>query len=273
MINISIVLYRSDFNQVNNLIDSLITNPTIKNIYLIDNSESETSGYERDQVHYTFVGKNIGYGAGHNIAIRKSIKNNVDYHLVINYDLTFNPIVITRLIEKMEADHEIGMIMPQILNEDHTIQLSPKLLPTPFYVLISAFKPLRKVFRTMYDNYTMKHNLNMTWNLPIITGCFSLFRVKALSEIGLYDDRFFMYFEDDDISKRIHQKYKTIYFPEVTVKHSHRRQASTSVRLFFIFAASAIKYFNKHGWFFDKERSRINKNIIELAKQRKEQLN
>jgi GT2 family glycosyltransferase len=272
MINISIVLYNAPYNQVKALIDSLTINANLNKIYLIDNSEFETDGYQSQQVQYIFVGKNIGFGAGHNIAIRESIRDHVEYHLVINYDLKISAQVIDRLLAKMDEDGTIGIIMPKVVNENHEVQLSPKLIPTPFYVLISAFRPLRKLFKADHENYTMKHYLNMTLNLPIITGCFSLFRVKVLSEVGMYDDRFFMYFEDDDISKRIHQKYQTIYFPEVTIVHSHQRGATKSMKLFFIFALSAIRYFNKHGWFFDKSRSQINSAILKTAKDRKSAL-
>ena len=51
----------------------------------------------------------------------------------------------------------------------------------------------------------------------MISGCFTLFSVEKLKEIGLYDDHYFMYFEDWDISRRMHLKYKTVYFPEVSV--------------------------------------------------------
>lgn len=272
MINISIVLYNAPYNQVITLIDSLTINANLNKIYLIDNSEMETDGYQSQQVKYIFVGKNIGFGAGHNIAMRESIKDKVEYHLVINYDLKIGAHILDRLIAKMEEDETIGIIMPKVLNENHEVQLSPKLIPTPFYVLISAFRPLRILFRSKHEDYTMKHYLNMTWNLPIITGCFSLFRVKVLSEVGMYDDRFFMYFEDDDISNRIHQKYQTIYLPEVTIVHSHQRGATKSIKLFFIFAISAIRYFNKHGWIFDKDRNRINSAILKTAKERKSSL-
>jgi GT2 family glycosyltransferase len=266
MINISIVLYHAPYIQVQLLIDSLIVNPNLNKIYLIDNSETEATDYKGNHIRYIFVGKNIGFGAGHNIAMRESLKDQVGYHLVINYDLKIEAKILDQLISKMEEDKSIGIIMPKVLNEDHTVQLSPKLLPTPFYVLFSAFKPFRKLFRKVHENYTMKNYLNSTWNLPIITGCFSLFRVSVLSEIGLYDERFFMYFEDDDISRRIHCRYKTVYFPEVTIEHAHQRGAAKNLKLFVIFGTSAIRYFNKYGWIFDWERYRINRTILKIAK-------
>jgi GT2 family glycosyltransferase len=262
MINISIVLYHAPYIQVQLLIDSLTVNPHLNKIYLIDNSETETTDYKGDHIHYIFVGKNIGFGAGHNLVMRESLKDQITYYLVINYDLKIGENIINWLIQKMEEDKSIGIIMPKALGKNYTVQLSGKFLPNPFYVLFSVFKSFRKI----HEDYSMKNYLDMTWNQPIITGCFNLFRVSALSEISLYDDRVFMYFEDDDPSKRIHRKYKTVYFPERTIEHSHQKGASSIFKLFIILETFTIRYFNKYGWIFDQKKCRINKNIFLIAK-------
>lgn len=266
MLNISIVLYNSPYIQVQSLLDSLNLFYQINKIYLIDNSDIKTNSFVGQNIEYIFVGKNIGFGAGHNIALTKSINDKVDYHIVMNYDLKIGEKVINTLISEMDNDKSIGIIMPKVLNDDHSVQLSPKLIPTPLYVLFSAFKPFRILFRSKYEEYTLKNYLVTKLNVPIISGCFGLFRVKVLSEVGLYDDRFFMYFEDDDISRRIHLRYKTIYQPNVFIEHSHHRGATKSLKLFFIFSLSAIKYFNKHGWNFDKTRKQVNKDILESVR-------
>jgi GT2 family glycosyltransferase len=87
--------------------------------------------------------------------------------------------------------------------------------------------------------------------------------MSAVKEVGVYDDRFFMYFEDWDISRRMHLKYKTIYFPKVSIVHGYESGANKDQRLFKIFVKSAIHYFNKWGWFFDSERNKINKKTLQ----------
>ena len=82
--------------------------------------------------------------------------------------------------------------------------------------------------------------------------------MEAIQEVGMYDDKFFMYFEDWDLSRRMHKKYKTIYFPQVSVYHGYKSGANKSGKLFKIFIKSAITYFNKWGWFFDSERNKVN---------------
>ena len=93
-----------------------------------------------------------------------------------------------------------------------------------------------------------------------------MFRVKALKEIGLYDDRFFMYFEDWDISRRMNQKYKTIYFPKVAIYHGYESGANKNLRLFKIFVESAIRYFNKWGWVMDSDRNKVNRKTLRQFK-------
>ncbi|MCY1560600.1 hypothetical protein D9M68_977500 [compost metagenome] len=106
----------------------------------------------------------------------------------------------------------------------------------------------------------------MIYNAPILSGCFTLLNLEAIKKVGGYDDNFFMYFEDWDLSRRIHQHYKTLYFPLVSVYHGYESGANKSSRLFKIFVNSAITYFSKWGWFFDSERKKINKKALEQFK-------
>jgi hypothetical protein len=82
----------------------------------------------------------------------------------------------------------------------------------------------------------------------------------------MYDDAYFMYFEDWDLSRRIHSRYKTIYFPKVSVYHGYESGANKSSKLFKIFVNSAITYFNKWGWLFDSEREKINNDALSQFK-------
>lgn len=261
-LNVSIVLYNSDFVQIADFVNILRTNSCINHIYLIDNSSIKNNAFEICDANYIFTGKNLGYGSGHNLAIHKSIINEVKYHLVLNSDISFDTSVLKELLKKMEENPDFGMIMPKILNLDGSLQFLPKLLPTPLNLLIRVIRPLSKIFYSINKEYTLENHLEKELNIPIISGCFSLIRVDALKYIGLYDEDFFMYFEDFDLSRRIHMKYKTIYFPAVNITHLHESGARKSFKLFLIFINSAITYFNKYGWVIDQERERINKKVL-----------
>lgn len=72
-----------------------------------------------------------------------------------------------------------------------------------------------------------------------------------------------MYMEDVDLTRRVHKYFKTIFLPDVTIVHSHRSGSYKSFRLLRIHIVSAIKYFNKWGWFFDRERREWNREVLE----------
>lgn len=262
ILNISIVLYNSNFEEIDNLVRLLNVNNYVNSIFLIDNSSIKNLLFENCNAQYIFNNENLGYGAGHNLAIKKSIQSGVLYHLVLNSDISFDNKVLPTLIKKMDDEHNWGMIMPKVLNIDGSVQFLPKLLPTPFNLVIRVTPILRKLFDLVNEKYTLRRFSDVEMNVPIISGCFSFFRVEALKEVGLYDESFFMYFEDFDISRKVHSKYKTIYYPEVSVIHAHERGAAKNFKLFKVFISSAIIYFNKYGWFFDKERKRINTKVL-----------
>ena len=265
-INVSIVLYNSDYNQIANLVNILSREKNIKNIYLIDNSEIKDLSYANLNAIYTFNGNNLGFGTGHNIAIKNSILENIEYHLVINSDILIYGNVIDSLIKYMDSNKGVGMIMPKIYNTDGTVQLLPKLLPTPLDLIIRINPGLGKIFSKRMKKYVLEEYQDQILNVPIISGCFSLFRTSVLNELGFYNEKYFMYFEDFDISRRIHKKYKTIYFPQVSITHFYERGASKSAKLFLFFLKSFCVYFTKYGWFIDEERQQFNLNVFNQIK-------
>jgi GT2 family glycosyltransferase len=98
--------------------------------------------------------------------------------------------------------------------------------------------------------------------VPYLSGFFMFLRIEALNYVGLFDERFFMYPEDIDLTRRIHKYYKTIFYPYTEIVHGYERGSYKSFKLFYIHIVNIIKYFNKWGWFFDKERKMVNKKIL-----------
>ena len=96
-------------------------------------------------------------------------------------------------------------------------------------------------------------------NVPYLSGCFMFLRKSVIEEVGVFDEGIFMYGEDTDLNRRIYQKYRTMYYPKVTIIHAFEKGSHKNFRLFWIHVKAAIYYLNKWGWFFDKERRDINK--------------
>ena len=73
---------------------------------------------------------------------------------------------------------------------------------------------------------------------------------------------FFMYPEDIDLTRRIHKKYRTVFYPKVSIVHHHEQSSYKNRKMLWVHIVNLIRYFNKWGWFFDRERRAMNKEIL-----------
>ena len=261
----SIVLYHTSIYDLEKVIRCFTDRNDIR-LFIIDNSSdnSRIQFCAARNIAYRSFTSNIGFGAAHNVAIKEAIDLGSCLHFVVNPDIYFNSEILDTLVNTMKSDSKIGMIMPQILNPDLTVQYLPKLLPSPASMLLRKMKWPQRIYRKSLNTYELRFVPNsVIYNAPILSGCFTLLNLSAIMDVGSYDESFFMYFEDWDLSRRVHKKYKTIYFPKVSVCHGYESGANKKLKLFKIFILSAINYFNRWGWFFDRERKQINKAALE----------
>lgn len=262
---VSIVIYKHKLEQLSSLLEVLNQTEQVAKVWIIDNSPQRSIEFERlSNVHYAFTGLNLGYGKGHNLAIRQSMEE-FQYHLVLNPDIQFETHALTELINYMNAQPNIALLMPRVLYPDGATQYLCKLLPTPFDLIVRRFIPkyLQATLKERLDSYELKHkSYSQTMEVPNLSGCFMLMRCDALKYTGLFDERFFMYLEDTDLCRRINAQFKTVYYPEVSIIHNYEKGSYKSLKLLFYHISSAIKYFNKYGWFFDSVRTTINKLAV-----------
>lgn len=232
-------------------------------LFIIDNSpgdELRSSIITNPQLEYIFTGQNLGYGKGHNIAL-KAVLNWSKYHLVLNPDILFEPEDLEKMIDFMESSTNIGLLMPKILYANGNLQYLCKLLPTPFDLIMRRFIPkiLHPVFQKRLEAYELKYkNFDEIMEIPNLSGCFMLLRCDALKTVGLFDEKFFMYLEDTDLSRRINSQYQTIYYPEVSIIHHYEKGSYKNYKLLLYHIRSAFYYFSKWGWLSDSSRNTIN---------------
>lgn len=187
---------------------------------------------------------------------------NADYHLVINSDVTFARGTISAIETFMNGRPDVGQLQPRMVFPDGREQLSVRLLPTPLDVFGRRFIP---GFRNSQRNarYTLASmRRDRAANVPYHQGSFMFLRNDTLRHTGLFDERFFMYPEDIDLTRRIHAVANTLYWPGVTVVHAHRAASYRSMRMAWIHAVNMVRYFNKWGWFRDRERRVVNAATI-----------
>ena len=264
----SIVLYNTKIDELKRVIDSYFAYTEEKQLFLVDNSPTDSLKeivkiYPNNDIYYIFNNENMGYGKAHNIAIKKSIEQGLSYHIILNPDIIIKKGSLEKLTEYMEQHPEVGNIMPKIIYPNGELQYLCKLLPSPIDLIFRRFIPIKKWKDAINERYELhSFGYDKIKNIPNLSGCFMFLRTEALKKVGLFDENIFMYLEDIDLNRRIHSKYKTIYYPDTIVIHEHQKESYKNRKLLKAHIQSAIYYFNKYGWLFDKERTAINKNVL-----------
>lgn len=216
------------------------------------------------QIKYLHNPSNPGYGAAHNIAITNSIKSGTKYHLVLNPDVYFEDGILEHIFNYMNSHSDVGLLMPKVLYPNGDIQYLAKLLPTPWDLFARRFIPIKSYLDKLNRRYSLTFfDYSSIVEIPFISGCFMFLRTDTLKQVGLFDENYFMYLEDADLSRRIGTVTKTVLYPHVHIYHEYERGAYKNFRLLWIFIRSTFTYFNKYGWFFDIHRKKINQQTLQ----------
>ena len=99
-------------------------------------------------------------------------------------------------------------------------------------------------------------------DVPTISGCFMLLRTDVFRRFGGFDERYFMYMEDVDLVRRIGASHRVVYDPRVWVVHGYGKGSYRNNKLLYYHIRSAVQYFFKWGWFFDRERTARNGSAV-----------
>lgn len=262
----SIVLYNNNKDDLNQAIDSFLNSDLVSTLFLIDNSPTDAlkALVSSPQVQYFHNPSNPGFGAAHNIAIKKAMEKGSKYHLVLNPDVYFDQGVLEKLNEYMDLHQDVGNVMPKVLYPNGSLQHLCKLLPTPYDWIGRRFNPFKKVVAKRNDLFELRFTkYDKIMEVPYLSGCFMFLRLSAIKEIGLFDERIFMYGEETDLCRRlIAGGFKTVFNPNVQIYHQFEKGSHKSWRLTKIGIMSAIYYFNKWGWLIDKQRKQINSSAL-----------
>lgn len=267
MITVSLVTFKTSRDELERCFNSL-RSPLIRQIYVVDNASSaDTEAFCKNYPEIIYIpNKNTGYGSGHNLAMRKAFELNEPYHLILNTDVYFDPAILETLTNYLNENPDVGQIQPRMTYPDGRLQMTVRMLPSPIDVFARRFLPDSMVVRRTNRYLLTDLDHTVIQNVPFHQGSFMLIRSDVLKEIGMFDERFFLYTEDIDLSRRIHALHKTIYYPFVSAVHEHRQGSYKNARLMMIHSFSMIKYFNKWGWFFDNQRKHWNRRLDNLIK-------
>ncbi len=266
-ITASIVIYRDSPSRIRGLLGLLHQETSIEHWVVVDNGSSDEI---RDAVQaiggiYLRPGKNLGYGRGHNLALKRLAGVDAPYHLILNPDIVFDEDDLGRLAEVMDSHPDVGLVMPKVLYPDGSNQYLCKLLPAPVDLVLRRFLPgpLKGFARRRTELYELRFlDSDAPAYVPSLSGCFMFARRSVLDAVGGFDERFFLYMEDVDLCRRMLNVSRLLYWPGVIVEHVHRMGSYRNRKLLFLHIRSAIQYFNKWGWIQDNARKFINRETL-----------
>ncbi len=213
-------------NYLKNCLESI--NKTSKNIQpeimVVDNDSTDNSleilSREFSDVKVIKNSKNYGFAKGANIGMRKA---QGEFILLLNPDTLLMECAVTSMLEYMENHPEIGILGPQLVNPDGSLQHSCRSFPgwsvyfSNRQSLLNRFFPSNK----WSNQYLLKQiDHQRIQEVDWIAGCGLFLRKKMLEEINYLDEDFFMYIEDVDLALRAQKKnWKVVYFPKARLIH------------------------------------------------------
>ena len=191
--------------------------------------------------------ENVGYGAGINLAYQQA---RGDLIFVTNPDVRVQPHALENARRFMNAHPEAGVLLPLLRYPDGTIQSSVRRFYT-WPVILYSRSPLRAVrfrprfwLRYLYDRIDRQRARSVDWGL----GAAMFLRRADFGDAPIFDERFFLYFEDVDLCQRIWQRGQRVcYVPRVECVHAHRRESRIPVtRAGWLHFQSMVRFVSKH---------------------------
>ena len=198
-------------------------------------------------VRFVRSAHNLGFARANNIAIRQS---RGEYVLLLNPDTIVGEDALKASVDFMDVHEDAGAVGVRMLGaQGRRAMESRRGLPTP---MVSFFKMLgfcnRWPHHRLFGKYYMGY---LPWDEPsqieVVSGAYCMLRRKALDEVGLLDEDFFMYGEDIDLSYRVLKGgYHNYYLPVDILHYKGESTQKSSFRYVHVFYEAMLIFFRKH---------------------------
>lgn len=225
-------------------------------ILIVDNhSQDDSIGVIRNtcskdtRVRIVESPRNGGYGTGNNYGIQYAQGESL---LVINPDNALEPDGLEKMVQALQDDDSIGIVAPLLVHQDGSVRDSTRVFPTPWDVLVKRTL-LRGVFPGRVERYLHRsRDRTAPQDVDWVVGACFLMRMDLYRHLGGFDERFFLFFEDTDLCRRVWESGKRVVFMP-TVQATDRKGRLSEGGLFTLLTKwtvrehvrSAVKYFWK----------------------------
>ena len=263
---ISVVLYHSDLLLFERLLVSLgaalrQADLSFTELICIDHSQDpeyagrlralcdrheDAGGLSIECIH---AEQNLGYGAGHNMAL--SLVNS-HFHLLLNPDVELDKCALEVALETLRSDSTLAAVAPIGLSPSGDREYLAKEYPSVLVLALRAFAPqwLQRRFSGMLARYEMREMPveGSSRPIPIASGCCMWVRREYFDGVGGFDEGYFLYFEDFDLSLRLSRLGTLIEHDGIEIIHHGGKAAQKGWRHIWWFSRSAIRFFQSWGW-------------------------
>lgn len=271
-LTVSVVAYDTPLAELQSLLDSLLTAIATlpeaglrvrTRVSLVDNDDNPRlarADFSRldKQLQTLYVDLevlgghgNVGYGRGHNLVIHHTAD---DYHLVLNPDVELAPDSLAIGLKYLQENKDVAVVSPYAVGRDGEQQQLCKRYPSLFTLLVRGFLPagLKARFEQRLSRYEMRDlpEDRPSDGIPLVSGCCMLCRADLLRAVGGFDERYFLYFEDFDLSLRLAARARLVYLPGMKIRHYGGNAAGKGWRHIGLYLRSACRFFNTWGWRF-----------------------
>ena len=211
-------------------------------VVVVDNHSSDGTVKKlrprHPQVHFVANNENVGFARANNQAMRKT---DSEYVLLLNPDTVVYEPTIKYCLDFMDTHPEAGGAGVRMLNRNGVpAPESRRAIPTPWVSLLKMLGFTRRYYMT-----------HLSWDQPaqieVISGAYFLLRWKALDQVGLLDEDFFMYGEDIDLSFRLLKGgWQNWYLPCDIIHYKGESTQKSSFRYVHVFYQAMLIFFRKH---------------------------
>lgn len=269
-LSVSIVLYHSQIELLCATITSLYQSALRAlqenhlvgvDLMLVDNSESEEYAasvrallktLQLDSffsVQVSQAEQNAGFGGGHNSVISRLAS---DYHLILNPDAELAETALCVGLAALENNEQFALVSPRVLGPDGKQEFLCKAYPSVLVLLLRAFAPtfMRRWFRSKLYSYELRDVCEGAEPAEVLlaSGCYMLLRTGSLRSVKGFNEKYFLYFEDFDLSLRLREYGRLVFLPSMVITHHGGYAATKGGSHIRLFIRSGLRFFNDHGW-------------------------
>lgn len=209
-------------------------------VVIVDNNSTDSSFEQAkndfSRFHFIKNSKNIGFSGGNNIGIRFALEKFADLVFVLNNDTIIDKNTLSALVTTSMQNEKAGIISPLIINGNNK----------KIWFAGGIIK-----WHAMKTSHLHKTQSKLPYSSQYLTGCAMLIKKEVFKKIGLFDERFFLYYEDADFSMRSKKAgYALLLDPTTTIQHLEQSELS-SEKIYYL-VASGLLFFSLHASFLQK---------------------